>query len=125
MVLVFLMSSAALADSIEDAPLPAAISLVKETGSWKFTDDNGQSLYTFDRDSAGHSACDGACATNWPPVTASQDAHRIGDWTPVKRTDGSLQWAYKDKPVYTFSGDKTSGQTNGEGAGSVWHLLTP
>ena len=123
--LICLFSGAALAESLEDAPLPAAVSLVKEDGSFKFSDDNGQSLYTSDRDSNGHSSCDGACASMWPPVAAPSDAHRIGDWTPIKRTDNSLQWAYKDRPVYTYSGDKEPGQTKGVGVGGVWHLLTP
>lgn len=124
-VLFCLLSGAALAENIEDAPLPAAVSLVKESGSLKFTDDNGQSLYTFDKDAAGRSVCDSSCTIHWPPVTAPQGAHRIGDWTPIKRAGNSLQWAYKDKPVYTFSGDKEPGQTNGNNVGGVWHLLTP
>ena len=30
-------------------------------------------LYTFDRDSTASSACDGDCATNWPPLTVEGD----------------------------------------------------
>ncbi|HSC01194.1 MAG TPA: hypothetical protein VLE45_14850, partial [Burkholderiaceae bacterium] len=32
---------------------------------------NGMTLYTFDRDAAGKSACNGPCATNWPPLMAA------------------------------------------------------
>ena len=34
------------------------------------TDPQGLTLYTFDRDTAnsGKSACNGPCATNWPPL---------------------------------------------------------
>ena len=124
-VLFCLLSGTALAEGIEDKPLPAAISLVKENGSLKFTDDNGQSLYVFDRDTADHSACDGACAAQWQPVSASSDANKIGDWTPFRRSDNTMQWGYKDRPVYTYRGDKQPGQTNGSGAGGVWHVLTP
>lgn len=124
-VLIWLFISPALAGSLEDAPLPAAISLVRENGSLNFRDDNGQSLYTFDRDTSGHSACDGSCTTTWPPVAAPDGAHPIGDWTPVRRADNSLQWAYKDRPVYTYRGDVEPGQTNGDGAGGVWRLLRP
>ncbi len=59
------------------------------------------------------------------PVAAPQDAHQIGDWTPIRRPDGTLQWAYKGKPVYTFSGDTAAGQTHGAGVGGVWRLLVP
>jgi predicted lipoprotein with Yx(FWY)xxD motif len=116
---------AALAPSLVDAPLPAAISLLAENGVLKFCDDNGHSLYVYDRDPAGRSVCLGPCARQWPPVVAPEDAHRIGDWTPIRRPDGTLQWAYKGKPVYSFSGDTEAGQANGAGSGGLWHLLAP
>jgi predicted lipoprotein with Yx(FWY)xxD motif len=116
---------AVLAQSLQDAPVPAEISLVLENGVLKLRDDNGHSLYVFERDPPGSSVCVGQCASEWPPVAAPQDAHRIGDWTPVHRSDGSVQWAYKGKPVYTFRGDTAAGQTNGAEKGGVWHLLAP
>ena len=116
---------AALAAGLEDAPVPDAISLVKDNGAWKFCDDDGHSLYVYDRDPAGRSVCAGQCASEWPPVAAPPGAHQIGDWTPIRRTDGSLQWAYKGRPVYTFSGDTAAGQTKGAGQGGVWRLLAP
>jgi predicted lipoprotein with Yx(FWY)xxD motif len=116
---------AALALSLRDAPVPVAISLMEYAGVLKFCDDNGHSLYVYDRDPAGSSVCVGQCASMWPPVAAPQDARRIGDWTPTRRTDGSSQWAYKGKPVYTFSGDTAAGQANGASMGGVWRLLTP
>ena len=39
-------------------------------------DAKGLTLYTFDRDATGKSNCNGACATNWPPLTAA--AWQIG-----------------------------------------------
>ncbi len=30
------------------------------------TNDNGMTLYVFDKESAGKSACNGPCAGNWP-----------------------------------------------------------
>lgn len=116
---------AAAATSLRDAPVPAAISLVEENGQLKFCDDDGHSLYVSDLDPAGRSTCVGQCASQWPPVAAPQDAHQIGDWTPIRRPDGILQWAYKGKPVYTFSGDTVAGQTHGAGVGGVWRLLVP
>ena len=116
---------AALAANLRDAPVPAAISLVEESGAFKFCDDDGHSLYVYDLDPAGRSVCVGPCARQWPPVAAPQDAHQIGDWTPILRPDGTLQWAYKGKPVYAFSGDTAAGQTHGAGLGGVWRLLVP
>ncbi|MGO9931936.1 MAG: hypothetical protein ACLPV8_09000 [Steroidobacteraceae bacterium] len=119
------LCSAAAAPSLLDAPLPAAISLVQDHGVLKFCDDDGHSLYVYDRDPAGRSVCVGQCTTKFPPVAAPPDAHQIGDWTPIRRPDGSMQWAYKGKPVYRFSGDTEAGQANGAGLGGVWRLLAP
>jgi predicted lipoprotein with Yx(FWY)xxD motif len=117
--------AAALAPSLQDAPVPAAISLVLENGVLRFRDDNGFSLYVFDRDPAGSSTCVDQCARDWPPVLAPQEAHPLGDWTPIRRADGTLQWAYKGKPVYTFSGDTAAGQSNGDGSQGLWRLIVP
>jgi predicted lipoprotein with Yx(FWY)xxD motif len=116
---------ATLAEDLRNAPVPAAISLVEENGALKFCDDEGRSLYVSDLDPAGRSVCVGPCAGQWPPVAAPPDAHQIGAWSPIRRPDGSLQWAYKGKPVYTYSGDTAAGQTHGAGVGGVWRLLVP
>lgn len=87
----------------------------------------GLSLYTFDMDPAGggKSACNGPCATNWPPLLAAMDATPHGDWSIVHRDDGRLQWAYKGKPVYRWAKDTKPGDRSGDGFKSVWHLARP
>lgn len=78
-------------------------------------------LYTFARDTeAGKSACIDKCAANWPPLAAAADAKTDGDWTVIMRADGSKQWAYKGKPLYTFARD-TAGQP-ATGVSDVWPL---
>jgi predicted lipoprotein with Yx(FWY)xxD motif len=42
------------------------------------TNDKGMTLYIFDKDSSGKSACNGPCAGNWPPLTAAADAMQMG-----------------------------------------------
>jgi predicted lipoprotein with Yx(FWY)xxD motif len=66
---------------------------------------SGMTLYTFDRDVAGSgkSACNGQCATLWPPAMATADAKPEGDFTIVTRDDGGKQWAYKGKPIYLYT----------------------
>jgi len=83
----------------------------------------GMTLYTFDRDSGGKSACNGPCATNWPPVTAGADAKASGDWTIITRDDGAKQWAYKGKPVYLWSKDAKPGDMTGDNFNNVWHVV--
>jgi len=85
------------------------------------TDAKGMTLYTFDKDAAGKSACNGPCATNWPPLIAGADAKASGDWTTITRDDGTRQWAYKGKPLYTWSKDAKPGDKTGDGFNSVWH----
>ncbi|MNH42286.1 Secreted repeat [compost metagenome] len=44
-------------------------------------------------------------------------------WSQIKRDDGSMQWAYKGKPVYTFVKDKKAGDMTGDGMKDVWHVI--
>lgn len=81
-------------------------------------------LYTFDKDEpgSGKSVCNGPCATLWPPATAAADAKPEGDLTIITRDDGSRQWAYKGKPVYTYASDKKAGDKTGDNFKNVWHV---
>ena len=96
------------------------------SGASVLADAKGMTLYTFDKDTAGKSVCNGPCAKNWPPLMATgTSAMDMGEWTVVTRDDGSKQWAYKGKPLYTWVKDTQPGQTTGDGVGSVWHTATP
>jgi predicted lipoprotein with Yx(FWY)xxD motif len=90
------------------------------------TDSAGMTLYTFDKDAGGKSACNGPCATNWPPLMASADAKPATGYTVVTRDDGAKQWAYKGKPLYTWKNDKKPGDITGDGfANGAWHIAQP
>jgi predicted lipoprotein with Yx(FWY)xxD motif len=101
--------------------------MVAENAKGKIlTDAKGMTLYTFDRDAGGKSACNGPCATNWPPLMASASATNSGDWTVVTRDDGSKMWAYKGKPLYTWIKDTKPGEMTGDGvANNTWHVAKP
>jgi predicted lipoprotein with Yx(FWY)xxD motif len=97
-----------------------------ETSKGKvLVDINGMTLYVFDRDASGKSNCSGPCAANWPPLIADTDAKASGDFAFITREDGRKQWAYKSKPLYTFSKDKNPGDTTGDGVNNVWHIAAP
>jgi predicted lipoprotein with Yx(FWY)xxD motif len=89
------------------------------------TDHHGATLYTFDKDKDGKSACNDQCAINWPPLQAEANTSASGKWTHIKRDDGSLQWAYDGKPLYFYKDDKTPGTVSGDGKGGVWHTVKP
>jgi predicted lipoprotein with Yx(FWY)xxD motif len=82
-------------------------------------------LYTFDRDSTDptRSTCNGECALRWPPFRPNAGERAVRDYTIFKRDDGSLQWAYKAKPLYFFAGDSKPGDRNGDGVNGVWHVV--
>jgi predicted lipoprotein with Yx(FWY)xxD motif len=107
--------------SMSDGMTPAKVS------DGAMTNAGGMTLYTFDRDTAGSgkSACNGPCIVLWPALNASADAKATGDWAVVTRDDGTRQWAYKGKPLYTFSRDAKAGDRTGEGFNNVWHIARP
>jgi predicted lipoprotein with Yx(FWY)xxD motif len=90
-----------------------------------YTGPSGMTLYTFDKDSAGKSACNGPCATNWPPLMADASAAASGDWSIITRDDGSKQWAYKGKALYYWVKDTKPGDKTGDGFNNVWHVAKP
>ena len=75
------------------------------------TSNSGMTLYVFDRDADGKSACNGACTGLWPPLAATASATATGDYTIVARDDGSKQWAYKKRPLYNWNNDQKPGDT--------------
>lgn len=90
------------------------------------TSENGMTLYTFDKDADGKSACSGPCAGNWPALSASADAKPAADYTIISRDDGSKQWAYKGKPLYNWKNDKAPGDITGDGfLNGAWHIAQP
>ncbi|MES2073420.1 MAG: hypothetical protein V4488_23910 [Pseudomonadota bacterium] len=97
---------------------------VKKAGDI-LVNDAGMTLYTFDKDAAGSgkSACNGPCAGLWPPLMAPATAKDGGDYTVITRDDGSKQWAFKGKPLYTYSPDKKTGDRSGDSYKDIWHVI--
>jgi predicted lipoprotein with Yx(FWY)xxD motif len=90
------------------------------------TDAKGMTLYTFAKDSKGKSACNGKCAENWPPLMAAAGDKGGNGYSQIKRDDGKMQWAYKDKPLYTWVKDTKPGDTTGDGfLNGAWHVAKP
>ena len=96
-------------------------------------DAQGRTLYLFEKDKNGQSACSDACASAWPPLTASGSATAGAGAVAkllgtTKRSDGSMQATYRGHPLYLYAGDSASGQTNGQALdqfGAEWYVLAP
>ena len=85
-------------------------------------DAKGFTLYSFAPDTAAKSACNGACATAWPPQTAL--AAVKSPYATIKRSDGSTQLTFNGHPLYTYTGDTAPGTASGNGInafGGEWH----
>jgi predicted lipoprotein with Yx(FWY)xxD motif len=87
--------------------------------------EGGMTLYVFlaDEGSDG-SACNGECATNWPPLTGTVAAGDgvTGEIGTIARDDGSLQVTLGGRPLYYFIGDEAAGDVNGQGLQDLWYL---
>jgi len=96
-------------------------------------DSRGKTLYLFEADKRGKSACYGACAKAWPPVLVigkpkAGPGARAALLGVVKRKDGKEQVTYRGHPLYRFFKDTKRGQVKGQGLdffGGEWYVLTP
>lgn len=90
-------------------------------------------VYMFEGDKGTSSACTGACAKVWPPVTTSAAASAsgaavAGDLGTITRSDGTMQVTYKGHPLYWFARDGDAGDAYGQGVvgfGSSWYVISP
>jgi len=102
-------------------------------------DDKGRALYLFTKDTQGQgsgtakSACEGACAVAWPPVTVAGSLEAAG---PVKgnllstitRADGARQVTYNGWPLYYWIQDRGGEEATGHDMRDFdgeWYLVTP
>jgi predicted lipoprotein with Yx(FWY)xxD motif len=95
------------------------------------TDAQGDTLYLFAADKGTKSACNGVCASAWPPLTTKGQPKAKGGAKAsllgtARRSDGSTQVTYGGHPLYTFEQDTAPGQTNGQGVdafGAKWWVV--
>lgn len=120
---VILCGLSLLAASPAFAHNPPSIHVAATAKGQTLVDAAGMTLYVFDKDTAGHSACSGACAANWPPVVANPVFPAHADWSIVTRDDGSRQWAYRGHPLYRWIKDAKPGEITGDGLlNGTWHV---
>lgn len=93
---------------------------------------NGRTLYRYTVDAKGVNRCTSVsiCAKYWPqllvkagvkPVAGSGvKASLLGT---MKAAHGMAQVTYAGFPLYTFAGDKSAGQTKGQGFEGKWYVV--
>src|ERR1700744_1679672 len=109
------------------------ITTATSSGATFLVTSSGQAVYLWAKDTSGMSACTGACAGAWPPVTATgtvtaSGSAKASDIGTITRSDGTKQVTYDGHPLYTFSGDSGPGTATGQGSdgfGAKWWLVAP
>ena len=117
--------------SLSRAPKGAMVGLRATALGRILVDARGRTLYLFEKDRNGRSACNGACAVSWPPLLSAGKARpgsglRSSMLGLTRRADGRRQVTYAGHPLYTFALDMRAGQTAGEGVkafGGSWDAL--
>jgi predicted lipoprotein with Yx(FWY)xxD motif len=117
----------------DSASRAAMVSTAKTNLGKVIVNGSGRTLYLFEKDKRGKSACSGACATYWPPLITHGKPMAVAGAKQallgtIKRSNGSRQVTYAGHPVYTYLLDTKRGQTRGEGStlfGAGWDALTP
>ena len=128
-VLALAATAAAPVASFAQDGEPVAVSTASDDLGTYLVGPEGLTLYYFTRDvTPGVSTCFGGCLEAWPPLlvgegqqlAASDDV--TGTLATLTRDDGTMQAAYRGRPLYYWQGDTEAGQTNGEAVGGVWFV---
>jgi len=117
----------------QSASRGATVATAKSSLGRILVDAHSHTLYLFEKDKRGRSACAGTCATYWPPV--------LTKGTPVagpgversllgvtRRADGTAQVTYAGHPLYRYVLDRKPGQTAGQDLhdfGAGWYVVSP
>ena len=96
-------------------------------------DGKGRTLYLFEKDRRGHSACSGGCAAYWPPLlTSAKPVAGTGVKKSllgtIRRSNGKKQVTYNGHPLYRFVQDTRPGQVKGQDThffGGGWYVISP
>jgi predicted lipoprotein with Yx(FWY)xxD motif len=110
---------------------PAPIALRRTSLGSIVVDSVGRTLYLFEADKAGMSACTGGCAAIWPPLMATRTPHagpgvQAAKLGTVARSGGGRQVSYNGHPLYTYAGDAKAGDTTGQALdqfGAKWYVV--
>lgn len=108
-----------------------SLSTARLNGSPGFINAAGFTVYVFDADlkAPGTSQCTATCAGVWPAVPVASGTGLSPGFSTITRSDtGVQQLTFGGRPLYTFTVDQASGQTNGDDItsfGATWHIARP
>lgn len=118
--------------SSEPTGAPAVVSVASVPDAGKvLVDSKGFTLYYFEKDKGGKSACYGGCANVWPPLTGAPEGKggaMSSKFGTTERSDGTAQVTYAGWPLYTYAADTQPGEDKGtdlKSFGATWYPLHP
>jgi len=124
-LIVSLALSTAASSAIADSHGNDLVHSREFRGSVYMMNQTHMTLYIRDGDGLNSSACTGDCAETWPPALLPEGSELGENYALFRRADGSMQIAYKGRPLYLYSGDARVGDTNGDGIGGIWSIARP
>ncbi|MBU0674906.1 MAG: hypothetical protein KJ950_09715 [Proteobacteria bacterium] len=107
-----------------------AVKINEKEGVGRYlTDAEGMTIYWFMQDTPGKSVCAGPCSAKWPPyyreIVAAPAGILADEFVNMTRADGAKQTTFRGYPLYYRAGDKTAGDTGGQGLNDVWFVINP
>lgn len=88
--------------------VPAEFAVIPSTTGRLLVDNREYSVYTWDGDEPNTSNCYDDCLDHWTPVAAPALAADTDQWTVIRRSSGTRQWAFRGQPLYTHKNDPGS-----------------
>ena len=105
---------------------PVTVQIGTVGGKQALVNQAGCAIYMNNKDTPSASVCDATCLQMWHVVPGPAQAGNGVDQTKFNvfnRTDGTVQATYGGHQLYTFTGDTSPGQANGQGFQQTWFLL--
>ena len=95
---------------------------VAEASGQVLVDGNGKTLYALSGRDDRQPLCAGNCNEHFTPLLAGFLVKPAGDFTIERREDGTKQWAFKGKRLYSYDLDFTRGDVYGVGRDKRWEV---
>lgn len=102
--------------------VPPTFSVSSTVNGRLLATNKGVSVYVSDADRPGKSNCNERCLQVWKPLVAPLFAETAGEWSVFERSPGVKQWAFRNRPLYTYveDGENIRGSLTGSDIPG-WH----
>lgn len=103
-------------------PAGLAVKELPDAAAFVLVDRRNHTIYAADARAGEIESCTTDACRQWDVLSAPQLAESVGDFTILERRDGTHQWAFRGKALYTFNRDLAPGYANGLGVDKRWDV---